>query len=49
MEIPRRFIGLVLSVFLLGLTACQPAAKLPMLGRAPAWKLKDLEDRKSVV
>ena len=45
MNIPLRcFIGLALMALWLGLTACQPV-KLPLLGRAPAWKLKDLDGK----
>lgn len=42
MKIPRCFIGLALIVLSLGLAAC---VKLPLLGRAPAWKFKDLDGK----
>jgi thiol-disulfide isomerase/thioredoxin len=44
MKISRRLIGLALAVIVLGLAACQPL-RLPLLGRAPAWKLKDLDGK----
>ena len=44
MRISRAFAGLILMAFLSGLAACRPV-RLPSLGRAPAWKLKDLNGR----
>ncbi len=39
MKLSRHLIGLSLAAILLGLAACKP----PLLGRAPDWKLKDLD------
>ncbi len=44
MKISRCLMQFILAMALAGLAACKPAP-LPLLGHAPAWKLKDLDGK----
>lgn len=45
MRVPRTLAHLIAAALLLGLMGCQPKLKLPVLGHAPTWKLRDLDGK----
>jgi thiol-disulfide isomerase/thioredoxin len=45
MSVPRILACFTAAFLLIGLTGCQPKVQLPVLGHAPAWKLRDLDGK----
>ena len=45
MRFPHTLATLAVVVLLIGLTGCRPKLQLPVIGHAPAWKLRDLDGK----